>query len=63
MGIQRIILEHQADAAPLRGQGGHIVLIEIDSAAGHGHDARQHVQDGAFPAAGGAQQGNQLAVL
>ena len=62
VGIERIVLKHQANAAVFRGQLGHIVVPEKDSAAGGLLQAANHVQRGAFPASGGAEQANELAV-
>ena len=62
VGIQGIVLEHQADAPVLGGQLGDIVLTEEDLARGGLLQAGDHVQRGGLAAAGGAQKADQLAV-
>ena len=61
--VERVILEHQADAALFRGHVGHVVVVEVDLAARDRQDARQHVEDGGLAAARRAEQGDQFPVL
>ena len=62
VGIQGVVLEHQPDAALFSGKLGHIVLAEENFAGGGLLQTADHVQRGAFAAAGGPQQTDQLAV-
>ena len=62
VGIQGVILEHQPDAALFSGKLGHIVLTEENFAGGRLLQPADHIQRGAFAAAGGPQQTDQLAV-
>ena len=60
---QRIALEHDAQAARV-GLGMRDVLArELDAAAGHGLEARDHLQRGGLAAARGAEQRDELALL
>ena len=61
--VERVILEHQADAALFRGHVGHVVVVEVDLAARDRQDARQHVEDGGLAAARRAEQGDQFPML
>ena len=63
MGVEGIVLEHQAHITLFRRQIGHILAVKEDLAFGDGENAGEHVQYGALAAAGGAQQGGQGAVL
>ena len=60
--IKSVVLEHQADAAVLRRQVGHVLVTEEDLAAGGLFQAADQVQRGALAAAGGAQQADQLPI-
>ena len=62
VGVQGIVLEHKAHAPVLRRQVGHIVLPKEDSAGGRLFQAAEHIQRGAFAAAGGPQQTDQLPI-
>ena len=62
VGIQGVVLKHQPNAALFSGKLGHIVLAEENFAGGGLLQTADHVQRGAFAAAGGPQQTDQLAV-
>ena len=62
MGIERVILEHDAHPAVFGGDVGHVVLIKINPAIGGLQKAADQVQHRRFAAAGRAQQAHQLAV-
>ena len=62
VGIQRVVLEHQAHAPKLRGQVGHVVVAEVDLAAGGLQQPGDQVERRGFAAARGPQQADQLAV-
>ena len=62
MGVQGVVLEHQADAPVLRREACHIVLSKEDLTGRWLFQAADQVQGGALAAAGGAQQADELAV-
>ena len=62
MREERVILEHEADAAPMRRNAGQVDPVEQD-AAGVGHlQAGDHAQQGRLPGAARAEHGDDLAV-
>jgi hypothetical protein len=58
---QRVILEHDADVAPVRRDVADRPAIEDDLAMGHRLEAREHHQAGGLARAGRAEQGQELA--
>ena len=62
MGIQGIVLEHQANAAILRRQAGHIIIPKEDLSGGGCLQTADQIQGGGFAAARGAQQANELPI-
>ena len=62
VGVQCVVLEHQADATVFSRQLCNIVLTKEDLTAGGLLQAADHVQGRTLAAAGGAQQADQLAV-
>ncbi len=61
MREQRIALEHHAHAAFFRAQGSDVAALEQDAAMGGLHKAGDHLQGGGLAAAGGPEQGEELA--
>ena len=61
--IERVILEDEADAALFRRHGRHILIVKVNFAAADGQNTRKHVEQGAFAAAGRAEQRNQFAIF
>jgi hypothetical protein len=59
---ERVVLEHEADAAPLGRDVGDAPFADEDVAARRGEEAGNGAQRGGLAAAGGAEQGHQLAV-
>ncbi len=62
-GKKRIALEHDADAAVLDGNAGDVAVLDHDAAAGRLDKARDGAQGRRFAAAGGSEEGKELALL
>ena len=62
VGEQRDVLEDHGDVALLRGQRGDVGVAEPDAAGGGGLEAGDHPQSGRLAAAGGADEGEELAL-
>ena len=62
VGIQGVVLEHQAHPPLFRGQRGDVLLPKENFTGGGLLQPGDHVKGGAFAAARGAQQTHQLAV-
>ncbi len=60
---QGVVLEHHAEAALLRAERVDAAFVEPDAAAGRGQEPGDAVQRGRLAAAGGAKQGDELALL
>ncbi|KAG0935976.1 hypothetical protein G6F31_015829 [Rhizopus arrhizus] len=58
---QRVVLEHQAQAALVRRHAADVAAIQHDAAAGGFDKTRDHLQGGRLAAARRPQQGNELA--
>ncbi|MNG26483.1 hypothetical protein D3C84_1114800 [compost metagenome] len=56
------MLEHHADAAPLRRQVGDVLAGDADGAAVGAGQSRQAAQQGGLAAAAGTEQGGELAL-
>ena len=62
MRIEGVILKDQADAALFGRQGGHVVTAEKDLARGRRFKPADEVEHGAFAAARGPEQADELPV-
>ena len=62
MGIKRVVLKDHADAAAFGRERGDVLLSEKDFAGGGGLQPADHVERGAFSAAGWPEQSHQTAV-
>ena len=60
---QRVVLEHHADAQPVRRQVADGAAVQQDLAVGHGLEAGQHHQAGGLAGAGRPQHGQEFAAL
>ena len=61
MAEQRVVLEHQADAAIARPHVGHVAAVQRNAAVIDAGEARDGAQQGALAAARGAQQHEEFA--
>jgi len=61
VGEKRVVLEHDADAALLRGHGADVAAVELDATAAQGLQAGDGAQQRRLAAARAAQQGQHLA--
>ena len=61
--VQRVRLEHHADAAVLRVGPGDVLAADLDAAVVHVDQPGDAVQQGRLAAARGAEQHEELAVL
>ena len=59
---ERVVLEHHAEAPPLRGQRGDVLALDEDPARVRGLEAGDQAQHGRLAAAGGPEQRDDLAL-
>ena len=62
VGVQGVVLEHQTHPPLLRRQVGHVLVAEENLPGGGLLQAGDHIKGGAFAAARGPQQADELAV-
>jgi hypothetical protein len=60
---QGVVLEDEADVAPLDGEIVDALAADVDVAGGGHFQAGDHAEHGGLAAAAGAEEGDQLAVL
>ena len=61
--VERVVLEHHRDVPLLRGDGVDDPVVDGDRAAADALETRDHPQSGGLPAAGRADEDDELAVL
>ena len=62
VGEERVGLEHHVDRPPVGRQRGQIHAVEQEGAIARRLEAREHAEQGGLAAAGGPQQGEELAL-
>ena len=62
VGEERVVLEHHADASPMRRGAPHVLAVHPDLAPVRGHEAGDGAQQGGLPAPARTEEGEELAV-
>ena len=63
MRVERIALEHHGDISVTGRQVGHVAVSDRDAAVGHVLEPGNCAQERRLPAAGGADESEELAIL